>query len=207
MSHINLPEGPQGIPGATEILLSIDGLMDADARENRTKSPAVKVIAKTNLSAFPTHLIPASISGRLLGIPFGEKIIELTAEQLHEIRSGHELEVNILGTPYKFKELDENGEFELVALRKKVVVQSAFLAFGLIAVGLLLAFCLYRLNGLAADDSFIHRRIALNLLQTGRAYYNLDQRVMVTSLQSCLHSRWQLCQIRISSPCLSSFSY
>jgi hypothetical protein len=81
----------------------------------------------------------------------------------------------------KSKDIDEKAEVELVDSHKSARAQSVILLIGLLEVGLLLAFCIYRLNGLAADDSFIHRRIALNFLQTGRAYYNLDQRVMVTS--------------------------
>jgi len=46
---------------------------------------------------------------------------------------------------------------------------------------LLCLFCSIRLTGLAADDSFIHRRIALHLLQSGRADFNLNEHVMVTS--------------------------
>jgi len=46
---------------------------------------------------------------------------------------------------------------------------------------LIFAICAVRLSGLAADDSYIHRRIALNYLHLGRPYYNPDQRVMVTS--------------------------
>jgi hypothetical protein len=38
-----------------------------------------------------------------------------------------------------------------------------------------------RLAGMAEDDSFIHRRIALNYQQQGKPYFNVDQRVMVTS--------------------------
>lgn len=39
----------------------------------------------------------------------------------------------------------------------------------------------YRLSVLAADDSYIHRRIAANLVHSGYAYFNLGQRVMATS--------------------------
>lgn len=39
----------------------------------------------------------------------------------------------------------------------------------------------YRLRALAADDSFIHMRIAHHLLETGHAYFNIHERVMVTS--------------------------
>jgi hypothetical protein len=46
---------------------------------------------------------------------------------------------------------------------------------------LFFAVSVVRLSGVAADDSFIHRRIALNYQQTGKPYFNLDQRVMVTS--------------------------
>jgi hypothetical protein len=46
---------------------------------------------------------------------------------------------------------------------------------------LFFALFVVRLPGVAADDSFIHRRIALNFQQTGKPYFNLDQRVMVTS--------------------------
>lgn len=39
----------------------------------------------------------------------------------------------------------------------------------------------HRLDVLAADDSYIHRRIAMNLIQGGYAYFNLGERVMATS--------------------------
>jgi len=49
------------------------------------------------------------------------------------------------------------------------------------ATALVFAICAVRLSGIAADDSFIHRRIARNYQQLGRPYFNSDQRVMVTS--------------------------
>jgi len=51
----------------------------------------------------------------------------------------------------------------------------------LAATALVFAICAFRLSGMAADDSFIHRRIALNYQHLGRPYFNPDQRVMVTS--------------------------
>ncbi len=39
----------------------------------------------------------------------------------------------------------------------------------------------YRLRILAADDSYIHLRIATHLMTTGHGYYNLGEKVMVTS--------------------------
>ena len=41
--------------------------------------------------------------------------------------------------------------------------------------------CSERLPGVAADDSFIHRRIALNYQTLGKPYFNPGERVMVTS--------------------------
>ena len=55
------------------------------------------------------------------------------------------------------------------------------LALLLGVTGLVFAFCAGRLPGVAVDDSFIHRRIALNYQQMGRPFFNLDERVMVTS--------------------------
>jgi hypothetical protein len=55
------------------------------------------------------------------------------------------------------------------------------LAVLLAATALVIAICAVRLSGMAADDSFIHRRIALNYQNLGRPYFNPDQRVMVTS--------------------------
>lgn len=51
----------------------------------------------------------------------------------------------------------------------------------LAATALVFAICAVRLAAVAADDSFIHRRIALNYQHLGRPYFNPDQRVMVTS--------------------------
>ena len=39
----------------------------------------------------------------------------------------------------------------------------------------------YRLRILAADDSYIHLRIATHLMTTGHGYFNLGEKVMVTS--------------------------
>jgi hypothetical protein len=39
----------------------------------------------------------------------------------------------------------------------------------------------WRLRGLAADDSYIHLRIARNLVETGHAFFNASDKVMVTS--------------------------
>lgn len=55
------------------------------------------------------------------------------------------------------------------------------LAILLPAAALVFAISAVRLSGIAADDSFIHRRIALNYQHLGRPYFNPDQRVMVTS--------------------------
>jgi hypothetical protein len=61
---------------------------------------------------------------------------------------------------------------------------------GISSAVLLIAFCIYfvlccvidfRLRMLAADDSYIHLRIAHHLFQTGHAYFNLHERVMVSS--------------------------
>jgi hypothetical protein len=55
---------------------------------------------------------------------------------------------------------------------------------------LFIAFCLYfllcsvidfRLRALAADDSYIHLRIARHLFETGHAYFNNHEKVMVSS--------------------------
>lgn len=64
---------------------------------------------------------------------------------------------------------------------RNLIRRNIQLSLLLVLAGIFLALSFYRLNGLAADDSFIHRRIALHYLQTDRAFYNLDQRVMVTS--------------------------
>ncbi len=49
-------------------------------------------------------------------------------------------------------------------------------------IGLLLSLRLHwRLRGMAFDDTYIHLRIARNLLRTGHAWFNLDERVMATS--------------------------
>ena len=51
----------------------------------------------------------------------------------------------------------------------------------IVAAALMFAICAVRLSGMAADDSFIHRRIAINYQHLGKPYFNPDQRVMVTS--------------------------
>src|ERR1700744_2109114 len=51
----------------------------------------------------------------------------------------------------------------------------------LVASGLICLSIDYRLRILAADDSYIHLRIATHLMTTGHGYFNLGERVMVTS--------------------------
>ncbi len=49
-------------------------------------------------------------------------------------------------------------------------------------LGLLLSLLLHwRLRGMAFDDTYIHLRIARNLLHTGHAWFNVEERVMATS--------------------------
>ncbi len=55
------------------------------------------------------------------------------------------------------------------------------LALLLGVAGVAFSFCVGRLPGVAVDDSFIHRRIALNYQQIGRPLFNPNERVMVTS--------------------------
>ncbi len=51
----------------------------------------------------------------------------------------------------------------------------------LVASGLVCLSIDYRLRILAADDSYIHLRIATHLMTTGHGYFNLGEKVMVTS--------------------------
>ncbi len=51
----------------------------------------------------------------------------------------------------------------------------------LVASGLICLSIDYRLRILAADDSYIHLRIANHLMTTGHGYFNLGEKVMVTS--------------------------
>jgi hypothetical protein len=51
----------------------------------------------------------------------------------------------------------------------------------LAVAGAVFAVCAVRLTGMAADDAFIHRRIALHYQILGQPYFNVNQRVMVTS--------------------------
>jgi hypothetical protein len=60
-------------------------------------------------------------------------------------------------------------------------VRRHLLVILLVSAAVVFAMCAIRLPGIAADDSFIHRRIALNYEHLGKPYFNPDQRVMVTS--------------------------
>ena len=51
----------------------------------------------------------------------------------------------------------------------------------LVASSLICLSICYRLRILASDDSYIHLRIATHLMTTGHGYFNLGERVMVTS--------------------------
>lgn len=87
---------------------------------------------------------------------------------------------------YPAVELRQNGHVAISKLSSKYL-SSPFLRRHLplgiliVAAGLILAICAVRLPGIAADDSFIHRRIANNYQHLGKPYFNPDQRVMVTS--------------------------
>lgn len=63
------------------------------------------------------------------------------------------------------------------SLRQRRTVLSALIALLTIAY---LA-CVMRLVNIAEDDAYIHRRIAMHLLQTGHAEFNAGERVMVSS--------------------------
>jgi hypothetical protein len=86
------------------------------------------------------------------------------------------------------------------------------LVFG--AVFIVALFVLSRLTMFAADDAFIHRRIAEHLLHTGHAYFNANERVMVTSspvwtvllaLLSATHHA-EGCVVVFESMCLAAAS-
>jgi hypothetical protein len=67
--------------------------------------------------------------------------------------------------------------------RSKVAWANRYLLLWVLlaAAGLALAIGSVRLAGMPADDAFIHRRIALNYQHLGQPYFNVNQRVMVTS--------------------------
>jgi hypothetical protein len=67
--------------------------------------------------------------------------------------------------------------------RRSGVSSKRFFLLGvLLAVAAaILVTCAVRLGSMAEDDSFIHRRIAINLQNLGEPYFNPGQRVMVTS--------------------------
>lgn len=62
-----------------------------------------------------------------------------------------------------------------------------------------------RLRMFAADDSFIHRRIAEHLLHTGHAYFNDNERVMVTSSPAWTVALALLSATRYASDCILVF--
>ena len=65
---------------------------------------------------------------------------------------------------------------------RRVWLDLHLLLWILLAVAaVVLAVCAVRMAGLAADDAFIHRRIARNYQTLGQPYFNVNQRVMVTS--------------------------
>jgi hypothetical protein len=60
-------------------------------------------------------------------------------------------------------------------------VRRYFLLILLAGAAAVFVTCAVRLSGMAADDAFIHRRIAFNFQHYGKPYFNPDQQVMVTS--------------------------
>jgi hypothetical protein len=67
-------------------------------------------------------------------------------------------------------------EKKQLSLRSRLLAGSVFGFFGIATF-----FIDWQLRLLAADDSYIHLRIARNLIASGHAYFNADERVMVTS--------------------------
>jgi hypothetical protein len=65
---------------------------------------------------------------------------------------------------------------ELPSGRLRSVAMLVFVIAALMCLGID-----WRLRVLAADDSYIHLRIAHHLMQTGKAFFNANERVMVTS--------------------------
>jgi hypothetical protein len=68
------------------------------------RSPAVRIIADTNLGPSPQLAWPSSFSGKLINVPI---------QKIREIRSDENLEVGFEGKRYRFSRLDDDGGFEL----------------------------------------------------------------------------------------------
>ncbi len=65
-----------------------------------------------------------------------------------------------------------------VARQDKILTMDGIVAAFVVTITYLTSWCL---RVLAADDSYIHRRIAENLVHTGHAYFNPGEAVMATS--------------------------
>lgn len=63
----------------------------------------------------------------------------------------------------------------------KATRRSSTLLISLLLVAAVFVICAVRLPGIPEDDAYIHRRISLNYAETGHAYFNGGERVMVTS--------------------------
>jgi hypothetical protein len=97
-----------------EHLLSISSLLQTDPQGNKIWGNITGVTAETDLAASPLYPFPERFEGRLVGIPFEGKLIELTEQQLNHFRFDREVRVDFLGKLYKFKGLENNGTFEIV---------------------------------------------------------------------------------------------
>jgi hypothetical protein len=75
-----------------------------EPNDETLRSPAVRIIADTNLGPSPQLDFPTSFSGKLVKVPL---------QQIQQIRSGKELEVGFEGKRYRFSRLEDDGEFEL----------------------------------------------------------------------------------------------
>jgi hypothetical protein len=73
---------------------------------------------------------------------------------------------------------DSSASFDSASCRK---YNSALAWIVLVTSSLICLSIDYRLRILAADDSYIHLRIATHLMTTGHGYFNLGEKVMVTS--------------------------
>ncbi|MFZ1083359.1 MAG: hypothetical protein WAN35_00185 [Terracidiphilus sp.] len=85
--------------------------IDPDGNEVRGVFTVVK--AETNLGKVPLYPYPESFTGRLIGIHFEGKLIELTMEQLNHFRFGQDVRVEFIGKLYRFKQLDADRSFEM----------------------------------------------------------------------------------------------
>ena len=91
---------------------SITSLIEVDpSRHLERRGPLTVVVAETNLGPFP-QFHPESFEG---------KLVDVSEEQVHDLKFGQGVVAGLEGVGYIFEELEKDGTFKL---RKRVLAEA-----------------------------------------------------------------------------------